>query len=134
MNNSYCDDCGAREGEIHAPECDVWARVYIANEEGHAFTSERKINLAFTDDAGHDIGEFLYDKDAQRWTFSGNMDESAKQFAKFMYAHFQSILNGDRDGIMAAPVHVAVDPAKDQGVQAFPENAMRERADRFGRY
>ena len=45
------------------------------------------------------VGEFVYDRDLKRWTFSGNMDESAKIFAKFMFAHFQSLIDGNRDGL-----------------------------------
>jgi hypothetical protein len=62
------------------------------------------INLSFHDDDGNRIGEFLYNKDKKQWTFDGNADESAKVFAKFMFSHFQSIIEGDRDGIMDAPI------------------------------
>lgn len=62
-------------------------------------TKDWPVNLCFHQ--GSDlVGEFIYDRDAKRWTFEGNMDEAAKQFAKFMYAHFQSLIEGDRDGLM----------------------------------
>ena len=57
------------------------------------------INLVFSDDDGKEIGKFEYDKEAKRWTFEGEANESAKVFAKFMFAHFQSLIEGDRDGL-----------------------------------
>ena len=57
------------------------------------------VNLCFNDDTGKMIGCFEYDPDTKHWTFEGaDMDESAKMFAKFMYAHFQSLIEG-RDGL-----------------------------------
>jgi len=61
--------------------------------------SPQPINLTFSDDDGRVIGEFTYNREEKRWSFQGDdMDESAKIFAKFMYAHFQSLIEG-RDGL-----------------------------------
>ena len=61
--------------------------------------SPQPINLTFSDDDGRVIGEFTYDREKKRWSFQGDdMDESAKIFAKFMYSHFQSLIEG-RDGL-----------------------------------
>lgn len=62
------------------------------------------INLSFRDDNGNDVGTFEYNKEKKQWTFDGNADAAAKVFAKFMYSHFQSILEGDRDGILTSPI------------------------------
>lgn len=53
---------------------------------------------------GKQVGEFRYDREAGRWTFEGNADKSALEFAKYLNAHFQSIINGDRDGILTSQV------------------------------
>jgi hypothetical protein len=39
-----------------------------------------------------------YDEDAKLLRVEGNLDEGAKQFAKYLAAHFQAILD-DRDGL-----------------------------------
>lgn len=70
-----------------------------------------KIVLRLNDDTGKEIGGFIYDKDTKTWSFDGNMDNSAKQFARILYAHFQSILDGDRDGITTAKIYV------DEGIE-----------------
>lgn len=67
--------------------------------EGVMTLQPQPINLTFSDDDGRVIGEFAYDREKKRWSFQGDdMDESAKIFAKFMYVHFQSLLEG-RDGL-----------------------------------
>ena len=76
----------------------------VRNMEPAVLTlSPQPINLCFSDEGGM-IGEFRWDRDKKRWTFEGNMDEAAKQFAKFMFAHFQSLIEGDRDGLLEDPV------------------------------
>lgn len=116
---SRCDDCGVQEGAIHHPECSIWADVLVSNDANLTFRDERPINLSFMDDNGVPIGEFKFDKENRRWTFSGNMDEAAKQFAKFMYAHFQSILQGDRDNILHTPIYV--DPVEEPDHRHEPQ-------------
>jgi len=80
------------------------------------------INLCFMDDGGT-VGEFKYDRDAKRWTFEGNMDEAAKQFAKFMYAHFQSIIDGDHDGLLDYSGRPKEEPEPEK---VWPENMQEE--------
>lgn len=60
---------------------------------GSLFQATRPINLCFTDDNGDDVGCFEYDKEKKQWTFTGNADKAAKQFAKFMFDSFRSQLD-----------------------------------------
>jgi len=75
-------------------------KLTVKNDEAMFFFEPRPVNLVFMGDDGEEIGKFEYDKEKQQWTFEGDADESAKMFTKFMFAHFQSILEGDRDGLL----------------------------------
>ena len=68
------------------------------------FRVDAPINLCFSDDQGNEIGKFEWNKVLKKWEFTGDMNEAAKQFAKFMYAHFQSLIEGDRDGLRDTPI------------------------------
>ena len=116
MSDVICNSCGAPEGHLHRPECTVWAEMLITDEkydrtkyfidqaQGSEITlrQDYPINLVFHDE-GEEIGKFEWNRTLKKWQFTGNMDEAAKQFAKFMYAHFESLMNGDRDGLMNEP-------------------------------
>lgn len=46
-----------------------------------------------------ELGSIEFDIAAGKVKFNGDLDESAKQFARFVHAHLQSLQDGDRDGI-----------------------------------
>lgn len=75
--------------------------------------------IQFMDDNGETIGSInVVDRQLR---FEGNMDDSAKQFAKMLSAHFQSIIEGDRDGVGTCTIHV--DPAEEEEPQkVWPEH------------
>lgn len=92
----YCGICGnltAIDGQVAVCPNAIYGKWDL-----------KPVNMIFLDNNGTEVGKFEYDLEAKRWTFTGNMDEAAKKFAQFMYAHFQSILEGDRDGILTSQV------------------------------
>ena len=142
---SDCPACGAADGEIHRQHCPILlGAMHRQEEEMYRRQMERRFTrephhewhvdnlksgptiqindradpacLYFVDDNGNDVGVFRYNPDKRNFEFSGDMDESAKIFARMMYANFQSIIEGDHDGLRGA--HIAVDPARDDVADA----------------
>jgi hypothetical protein len=42
------------------------------------------VNVTFTDPDGTTVGKFEYNRDTGKWTFEGDMEESAKKFIHFL--------------------------------------------------
>lgn len=42
------------------------------------------INITFTSDEGEKVGEFLYDRETRKWSFEGDVEESARKFLNFL--------------------------------------------------
>jgi hypothetical protein len=45
---------------------------------------EAPINITFCNNAGDWCGEFIYDRETRKWSFNGEVEESARQFLDFL--------------------------------------------------
>lgn len=43
------------------------------------------INIVFTSHDGEKVGEFIYDRETRKWSFEGDVEESARKFLHFLH-------------------------------------------------
>ena len=139
-NDERCNDCGAFEGEMHHPACSLRepVRYETVNSAELTFRSSPVAHMYLVqihDDNGKEIGSIEVDQETHQLRFNGNLDEAAKQFAKFAAAHFQSIMQGDRDGLSHDKIWVdeAAEIQHKYDGAAFHDVGLR-REDKFGRF
>lgn len=46
------------------------------------------VNVTFTNPDGTIVGQFQYNNDTRKWSFEGDMDESAQKFMDFLLSLF----------------------------------------------
>ena len=128
-SGTVCMKCGHIPRTADGPDDDF--RVHVAVDpavpgEDHSLLVFHQqpipINLTFNDDDGEEIGKFEYDKEKKQWFFEGDADESAKIFVRFCMAHFQSAIDGDRDGLISQKDYgVAIDDGRRESSRQYDD-------------